>query len=324
MKHFDSSDLKSCMLSKRANAYYLERCKIVVNGGRVEYITQQDKKSYYFNIPIANTTFLLLGNGTSVTQAAMRELGKAGVVLGFCGGGGTPLFSANEVDTNVSWMLPQSEYRVPEYLQKWVSFWFDDDKRLQAAKKFQIQRLIKTEHNWCNFKELSGFDLNLNESKLSKIFSNSISKINNINNVESLLTEEGRLTKILYKTIAESTKYDWPGRSKKGNGSDPANKFLDHGNYLAYGLAAASLWALGIPHSLPLLHGKTRRGGLVFDVADLIKDSTVLPLAFLAAQEGYDEKKFRELLLRLFFKTDSMDFMIDNIKSICKDFGEVK
>jgi hypothetical protein len=40
--------------------------------------------------------------------------------------------------------------------------------------------------------------------------------------------------------------------------------------------------------------------------------------------EGYDEKKFRELLLRLFFKTDSMDFMIDNIKSICKDFGEVK
>jgi CRISPR-associated protein Cas1 len=39
----------------------------------------------------------MLGTGASITQAAMRELAKAGVIVGFCGGGGTPLYSANEV-----------------------------------------------------------------------------------------------------------------------------------------------------------------------------------------------------------------------------------
>jgi hypothetical protein len=41
----------------------------------------------------------------------------------------------------------------------------------------------------------------------------------------------------------------------------------------AYGLAATTLWVLGIPHGFALMHGKTRRGALVFDIADLIKDS---------------------------------------------------
>jgi CRISPR-associated protein Cas1 len=52
---------------------------------------------------------------------------------------------------------------------------------------------------------------------------------------------------------------------------------LNHGNYLAYGLAATTLWVLGISHSFAVMHGKTRRGALVFDVADLIKDAVVLP-----------------------------------------------
>jgi CRISPR-associated protein Cas1 len=51
---------------------------VLVNGGRVEYVTDAGKRSLYWNIPIANTTSILLGTGTSITQAAMRELAKAG------------------------------------------------------------------------------------------------------------------------------------------------------------------------------------------------------------------------------------------------------
>ena len=98
MKDIAPSDLKSVLHSKRANIYFLEHCRVLVKGGRVEYVTDQGKQSLYWNIPIANTTTVLLGTGTSVTQSAMRELAKAGVLVGFCGGGGTPLFSANEVD----------------------------------------------------------------------------------------------------------------------------------------------------------------------------------------------------------------------------------
>ena len=35
MKLFSPSDIKSILYSKRANLYYLEHCRVVVNGGRV-------------------------------------------------------------------------------------------------------------------------------------------------------------------------------------------------------------------------------------------------------------------------------------------------
>ena len=83
-------------------------------------------------------------------------------------------------------------------------------------------------------------------------------------------------------------------RSKRGGGLDPANRFLDHGNYLAYGLGATACWVLGLPHGLAVLHGKTRRGGLVFDAADLIKDAAILPRAFISAMGGDSETEFRQ------------------------------
>lgn len=118
------SDLKMILHSKRANLYYLEYCRVMQKDGRVLYLTEADKENLYFNIPIANTTVLLLGNGTSITQAAMRMLSQAGVLVGFCGGGGTPLHMATEVE----WFTPQSEYRPTEYLQGWLSFWFNDEQ----------------------------------------------------------------------------------------------------------------------------------------------------------------------------------------------------
>ena len=79
MEDLSPTDLKTILHSKRANIYYLQHCRVLVNGGRVEYVTDQGRQSLYWNIPIANTTTVLLGTGTSVTQAAMRELAKAGV-----------------------------------------------------------------------------------------------------------------------------------------------------------------------------------------------------------------------------------------------------
>jgi CRISPR-associated protein Cas1 len=80
MNDIPSSSLKSILVSKRANIYFLEHCRVLCNGGRVEYVTDEGKRSLYWNIPIANTTTVLQGTGTSVTQAAMRELAKAGVL----------------------------------------------------------------------------------------------------------------------------------------------------------------------------------------------------------------------------------------------------
>ena len=75
------TDLKAILHSKRANLYYLEYCRVMQKDGRVLYLTEANKQNHYFNIPIANTTCLLLGTGTSITQAAMRMLASAGGVL---------------------------------------------------------------------------------------------------------------------------------------------------------------------------------------------------------------------------------------------------
>ncbi len=321
MDVFSPSELKSILHSKRANIYYLEHCRILVNGGRVEYVTDEGKRSLYWNIPIANTTSVLLGTGTSVTQAAMREFAKAGVLVGFCGTGGTPLFSANEVDIEVAWFSPQSEYRPTEYLQLWVRFWFDDSLRLEAARRIQYARLARVREQWQESSVLRENDFIIEPTLLNTAIDQSVRGIDAALDVTHLLTEEARLTKKLYKLAADATGYGEFTRGSRGKESDPANRFLDHGNYLAYGLGATATWVLGIPHGLAVLHGKTRRGGLVFDVADLVKDAVVLPQAFISAMRGDDEQQFRQACIDSLTRTASLDFMIDNVKLIAEQLG---
>lgn len=318
MKVVENSDLRSILHSKRANLYYLEHCRLLVNGGRVEYVTDQGKRSLYWNIPIANTTSILLGTGTSITQAAMRELAKAGVLVGFCGGGGTPLFSANEVDVEAAWLTPQSEYRPTEYLQAWVRFWFDEDLRLAAAKAIQRARLARLREHWAlpTLRE-TGFRIDI--GRLGELTQRSLHQVELAQDTTVLLTEEARLTKALFKLAVDAVGYGDFSRAKRGTGGDPANRFLDHGNYLAYGLGATATWVLGLPHGLAVLHGKTRRGGLVFDVADLVKDASILPQAFLSAMRGDDEQQFRRNCIEALTRSDSLDFMIDTLKAIALD-----
>lgn len=312
---FSPSDLKSVLHSKRANIYYLEHCRVLVHGGRVEYVTDAGKRSLYWNIPIANTTSVLLGTGTSITQAAMRELAKAGVMVGFCGGGGTPLFSAHEIDIEVAWLSPQSEYRPTEYLQAWVRFWFDDELRLSAAKAIQRARIGRLRSHWeqASLRD-SGFHVDL--GRLEALVQRSLHEVALAEDTMTLLVDEARLTKALFKLAVDAVGYGEFARAKRGTGTDPANRFLDHGNYLAYGLGATATWVLGLPHGLAVLHGKTRRGGLVFDAADLVKDASVLPQAFLCAMRGDDEQQFRRNCIEALTRSEALDFMIDTLKAI--------
>jgi len=315
MDDISPSDLKSILHSKRANIYYLQHCRVLVNGGRVEYVTDEGKQSLYWNIPIANTTTVLLGTGTSVTQAAMRELAKAGVLVGFCGGGGTPLFSANEVDIEVAWFSPQSEYRATEYLQAWMRFWFDDDLRLAAAKAFQYARAARIREQW-NHRALREVGFAVKLDRLDELLKRTSRQIDLSQDNTALLIEEARLTKALFKLAVDTVGYGDFTRAKRGSGVDPANRFLDHGNYLAYGLGATATWVLGLPHGLAVLHGKTRRGGLVFDAADLVKDASILPQAFLSAMRGDDEQGFRRNCIEALTRGESLDFMIDTVKAV--------
>jgi len=326
VKDLSPSDLKSILHSKRANMYYLEYCRILVKDGRVEYVTDEGKQSLYWNIPIANTTSILLGTGTSITQAAMRELAKAGVLVGFSGGGGTPLYSANDVELEISWFNPQSEYRPCEYLQQWLVLWPNDDLRLAAAKRIQTLRIECIKHHWLKRKSFIDNGFVIEPQSLMTVLDKFQTEVELAKENHQLMLAEARLTKQLYKIAVNSIGYladDEEGftRAKQGTGIDPANQFLDHGNYLAYGLGATATWVLGLPHGFSILHGKTRRGGLVFDAADLIKDALVLPQAFISGMRGDEEQIFRQACLTNFTQAAAMDFIIDGLKAIAAEFG---
>ncbi len=303
------TNLKAILHSKRANIYYLEKCRVMQKDGRVLYLTKEENSKKYWNIPIANTTCILLGAGTSITQAAMRMLAQAGVLVGFSGGGGTPLLMATEIE----WLSPQSEYRPTEYIQSWMSFWFNENKRLHFAKLLQTKRINFLQKIWGNDKDLQnkGFFLD------KKILEDFLQKIQDSTSVNKLLTNEMLLTKTLYKYAANTVKVK--GFTRQHQSTDLANDFLNHGNYLTYGLAATTLWVLGIPHGFALMHGKTRRGALVFDIADLIKDSLILPWAFVAAKEKINNQEFRQQCLQNFTKNKALDFMFNTVKDICSE-----
>lgn len=304
------TDLKAILHSKRANIYYLEMCRVMQKDGRVLYLTEEKNENQYWNIPIANTTCLLLGTGTSITQAAMRMLASAGVLVGFSGSGGTPLLMASEIE----WLSPQSEYRPTEYVQGWVSFWFDDEKRLQAAKQLQHARIQYMKTVWSKDSDLKIEGFNIDDADIMRGLNNASAKIEKAQKVAELLQAEAQFTKQLYKIAVNRTKYGDFVRER--DNVDIANGFLNHGNYLAYGLAATTLWVLGIPHGFAVMHGKTRRGALVFDVADLIKDTLILPWAFICAKEKATEQEFRQQCLQAFTQHKALDFMFDQVKSI--------
>jgi len=278
--------------------------------GRVLYLTEAKSENQYWSIPIANTTCLLLGTGTSITQAAMRMLAQAGVMVGFCGGGGTPLLMATEIE----WLSPHSEYRPTEYIQGWMSFWFDENKRLEAARQFQQARVNYLDRIWRKDRDLQNEGFSSNDDTIAQSLTGFKDKIKNANSVGKLLQTEAELTKRLYKHAANCTQNG--DFTRERNAEDNANAFLNHGNYLAYGLAATTLWVLGIPHGFAVMHGKTRRGALVFDIADLVKDALVLPWAFVCAKEGMSEQEFRQQCLQAFTDHKALDFMFEQMKAV--------
>lgn len=301
------------MLSKRANVFYLERCKVMQRDERVVYLTDTGQSiEKMFNIPDKNTVFILLGQGTSITNSAMRKLAESNVIVGFCGSGGSPL--TNIMDA--TFVLPQDEYRPSEYAQKWFKIWIDDEARLKAGKWLLETRMAMTEKGWKKLR-----------IKLPPGLINDIkSRLDECGSAMEILTVEAIWAKKLYATLGREFDITFTRKSGEGLSDDQAsivNSLIDHGNYLAYGYAATALHGLGIPFALPILHGKTRRGGLVFDIADLFKDQLVLPLAFEIGSSGKPlkdaDRTLRAQIIETADKERIISTLFDQLKSLVND-----
>ncbi|MGB2681406.1 MAG: type I-F CRISPR-associated endonuclease Cas1f [Candidatus Competibacter sp.] len=307
---------RAVLLSKRANVFYLEHVRVMQKDDRVVYLTDTGADiEQFFNIPERNTAFLFLGKGSSLTDAAARKLADSNVVIGFCGSGGAPLFCA----ADMTFLTTQSEYRPTEYMQGWMRLWLDDAKRVAAAKRMLKKRLEWTLASWSADAELLRRKIGLDDA-LVRWFENGI---DHAAATSDLLSLEGAWAKRLYARLAEGFRLaDFKREEGKGSHEsreDDVNGFLDHGNYIAYGYAAVTLNGLGISFALPLLHGKTQRGGLVFDVADLVKDAYVMPLAFARGSAGVKQQAFRDELIERFHDANILDQLFTFVEKLSQE-----
>lgn len=303
---------KQIILSKRANVFYLDHVKVLLKDDRVVYLAEQGDIGRFYNIPERNTVFILLGKGSSITDAAARRLADSNIVVGFVGNGGSPLFSS----VDYVFLTPQSEYRPTEYMQGWMRMWLDETARLSVAKSFFATRIRWTLKNWSSLSFLKNSGIVLSEREIDYSLKKSESAID----TEHLLSVEAEWAKTLYAKMAKGFNLSGftrkEGQGNKETLNDIANSYLDHGNYIAYGFAGSALNVLGISYALPVMHGKTRRGALVFDVADLFKDAIVMPHAFYAANNNLNNQKFRDELIEFFQSNMVLEDIIETIKKV--------
>ncbi|PKO82570.1 MAG: type I-F CRISPR-associated endonuclease Cas1 [Betaproteobacteria bacterium HGW-Betaproteobacteria-13] len=306
---------RQILLSKRANIFYLEHARVLQKDERIVWLTETgEDMEQYFNLPERNTALLLLGKGTSITDAAMRRLAESNVLVGFCGSGGSPLFAATES----VFLTPQSEYRPTEYMQAWVRRWMDEEQRLDQAKALVTERITLTSKAWGRNTELLKRKIELPTTALER-FRQRTAKVPD---TQALLLAEAEWARALYASLSAGHGLNFTrqeGVGAKGNKEERVNSFLDHGNYIAYGLAAVALNGLGISYAFPLLHGKTRRGALVFDIADLIKDAYVMPLAFTCGVDSrIKDNAYRALLIESLQDAEALDFLFGFVKQVCE------
>lgn len=99
---------------------------------------------------------------------------------------------------------------------------------------------------------------------------------------------EGIRIRNVYRRLSEETGVVWEGRSYKTTSwddSDPINQALSLTNSFLYGLCNAAIVSLGYSPGLGFIH-TGKQLSFVYDVADLYKAETTIPVAFHAVQSG--------------------------------------
>lgn len=307
------------LVTDREGALYLERARVHVEGGRIVYTITDDENAREFNVPHVNLAVLFLGQGTSITQEAARLLGEEHVHLAITGTGGTPMH-----------MGALTTYTATGHFRRLLPIFLDPHLSLKAAVAVMQHRIerMKSIGGKTAARELRARHIDGLKAAGAKFDA----ALADCRDVAQLLGYEGEYSKACYREIGSLVgltafrRNAGAGPPDAEQAKEPeaaqvalANRLIDHGNYLCYGMAGAALWALGIPPHMSVFHGKTRAGGLVFDLADGFKDALVLPLAFAVAtgkKSDDPEKQFRAKLIEAFDDHKILAKAIDTVEAM--------
>ncbi|MGW3649198.1 type I-E CRISPR-associated endonuclease Cas1e [Streptomyces sp. NPDC000878] len=245
---------------------YLDMVRVVQDDtGVCAQIRVDDNRTDTVYIPTAALTCLLLGPGVSITTRALATLARHGTSVICTGAGGVRAYAG---------VLPDS--LTTRWLEQQVSAWANPEQRLDVATRMYEMRFgDDTVPHGTTLAQLRGL--------------------------------EGQRMKALYKLHAQKQGI---GRFRRNyhpdqwHQQDPVNLALSAANTCLYGIIHAAVLALGCSPALGFVHTGTQHA-FVYDIADLYKADTTLPVAFALHQatdpEQQARRKFREelRLLRL-------------------------
>ena len=218
------------------------------------------------NIPCASINTILLGPGTTISHAAVRNLANSGCSIVWVGEDNVRFYAYGKGESKSSGNLLQQ-----------AKCWVDPLLHLQIVRKMYEQRFgIKTPETY-TLQQLRGL--------------------------------EGARVKNIYQKLSETYNVNWTGR-KYNEGecfsTDAINQAISYANSCLYGICHAGIISLGYSPALGFIH-TGQQLSFVYDMADLFKMETVIPLAFKTISslpEGNNiEQKLRAECRQYFHET---------------------
>lgn len=127
--------------------------------------------------------------------------------------------------------------------------------------------------------------------------------------VDQLRGIEGARVKKIYQRLASEYGVTWTGRSynpSNWDGSDDLNRCISAATACLYGIVEAAILAAGYAPAIGFLHaGKPK--SFVYDIADLVKFETVIPIAFAVAKKApYDLEREVRISCREAFRQSKL------------------
>lgn len=111
--------------------------------------------------------------------------------------------------------------------------------------------------------------------------------------LQQLRGREGSRIRKVYQESAKKCGVKWSGREYRPDdfvSGDPVNQALSAGHACLYGLAHAVIVALGCSPGLGFVH-VGHENSFVYDIADLYKAETTIPIAFEIASQYIEDKE---------------------------------
>lgn len=257
----------------RISFVYFEHSRIDREDNAIISVSQQGTIA----VPAAQLSVLLLGPGTTLTQAAIRVIGDNGATVVWVGEHGVRFYASGSPLTHSSSLLQRQAYLVSRR-----------KTRLAVARKMYEMRFPGEDFTHRTLRQLRGM--------------------------------EGARVRGIYRQMSRQTGVIWDRRDYNPldfDDSDDINKALSAANTCLYGVCHAVIVALGCSPGLGFIHVGHERS-FVYDIADLYKAETTIPVAFTVTAQHPDnlESAVRTAMRDRFYDLTLLQKIVADIRAL--------